>query len=253
MNPFLIGLVGDSDIARWPSPLLPNISSLTNTPTDDTTSGIPNVIVSGHPGMTLNQIVPHVQDAIVTLLQSDLPCTAPTNKFLVVCGGENDIGCGIPMCTSKLAFQSLLDLVQQTNVQQVSKRQHASSFQPSIVHLIFLGPKLEPWLRHDSAARKSYIQMSIIFEQLCHQQRRKDIESKSVQYCDSDIKYIHYIDCLTMFCGNCGTNRKSALYGGKDTADTIYFHSDQLHLSNDGYEIWKSAVEDKIATILSAS
>jgi lysophospholipase L1-like esterase len=254
MNLFLIGLVGDSDIAQWPISLLPNISPRTGTDTGTTSS---NVLVSGHSGMTLNQLLPRVKEAIATLLQHDSSCTAPTptNKFLVVCGGENDIGCGIPLSTSKLAFQSLLDLFHYTNtVNELSKHQHNFSLQSPIVHLIFLGPKFEPWLRHDNSARKSYVQMSITFEQLCRQQRKNDVENKSVTCCGSDVEYVHYIDCLTMFCGNSGGNNQiGAIYGGKAIPDTMYFHSDELHLSDLGYRIWKSKIEDKIATIRSTT
>jgi lysophospholipase L1-like esterase len=237
-----MGLVGDSDIARWPISLLPNITTATGTGNIGNHHNS-NVLVSGHSGMTLNQILPHVQDTITKLLQCDSSCTNSTDKFVVVCGGENDIGSGIPLNTSKLAFQSLLDLVHTTNV-ELSKR--SRSKQQHLLHLIFLGPKFEPWLRDDNATRKSYIQMSVTFEQLCHQQRKKD-----VSFCTLNTEYIHYMDCLTMFCGEFTRNQPGALYGGAANAEPIYFHADQLHLSEDGYAIWKSNIEDQISMILS--
>lgn len=265
MHSYHIGLVGDSDIARWPISLLPNIavSSSSSTTTNTNTSvrsasgsggsnNCSNVLVSGHSDMTLHQILPHVKDTITTLLQcDDSSCTNRTNKFIVVCAGENDIGCGIPLSTSKVAFQSLLDLFHDTNT-ELSQRQWGSTgttgaFIPQhVVHLLFLGPKLEPWLRNDNATRKSYLQMSLTFEKLCHQQRKKNITLN-----DLNVEYLHYINCLTMFCGEVSSNQPGALYGRKAIPEAVYFHSDQLHLSDEGYTVWKSKIEDKISLILS--
>jgi lysophospholipase L1-like esterase len=161
--------------------------------------------------------------------------------FVVVCGGENDIGSGVPLRSSQVTFQSLLDLFYETNIELSSRSNHhhhgdTPSLYPSraAVHLIFLGPKFEPWLQNDPASRRSYVQMSITFEQLC-QQKKTD--------------YIHYVDCLTMFCGN-SKNQPGALYGGTAIPESIYFHSDQLHLSEAGYAKWKSILEDQISMIL---
>lgn len=249
MNPYLIGLVGDSDIARWPIALRPNIS--TNISSDRTTThhdadnSTTSVLVSGHAGITLQEILCHVKDTITKLLQYDSSDATTNHRFVVVCGGENDIGCGVPLNTSKLAFQALLDHFHSTNL-ELSKRQYDATFvPPPVVHCIFLGPKLEPWLSNDAAARKSYIQMSTTFEQLCHQQRKKDVSD------GVNVEYIHYVDCLTMFCECSANDQPGALYGGKAVPATIYFHSDQLHISDAAYAIWKSKVEDKISAICS--
>ena len=260
MPPYFIGLVGDSDIARWPIHLLPNVEGAVGGDDDHNTTCHPNsshVLVSGHSGMTLQQILPYVKDMITTLLlQCDTPSQPRLVKnnplFVVVCGGENDIGGGIPLSDSKLAFQSLLDLFHETNIELPQRHRPTTAVsipQPHPdVHLLFLGPKFEPWFVNDTTTRKSYIQMSVMFEQLCQQQQKHNANTSSYDLVNNNI---HYMDCLTMFCGT--TNQRGALYGGKALPDTLYFHSDQLHLSDDGYAIWKTNIEDTISAILSAT
>lgn len=242
MNPYLIGLVGDSDIARWPVSLRPNLSFDRTGTHHDAETFTASILVSGHAGITLQEILCHVKDTITKLLQNASSDATTNHRFVVVCGGENDIGGGVPLSTSKLAFQALLDLFHPRNL-KLSKRQHDATFgPPPVVHCIFLGPKLEPWLSNDAAARKAYIQMSTTFEQLCHLQRKKDVSD------GVNVEYIHYVDCLTMFCGSCTTNHPpGALHSGIAMPATIYFHSDQLHLSDAAYAIWKSKIEDEIS------
>jgi lysophospholipase L1-like esterase len=184
-------LVGDSDIERWPKSLLPSAGQH-NPP-----------IVSGHSGSTLAEILPHV-------LQQALQSNGKT--ILVVCAGENDIG-SLPLWKSEAALKQLLE-------------ETVGSKQNNNMHLIFLGPKFEPWLHEDRESRKSYIQMSRAFQRLV------ELQDRSV-----------FVDSLTLFCG-ASARQPGALF--KAQPDPTYFNDDQLHLSTEGYRIWKDKVEETI-------
>jgi lysophospholipase L1-like esterase len=142
---------------------------------------------------------------------------------LVVCAGENDIGEGIPLAESERAFERLLEIA-------------FDRPNPETIRLIFLGPKFEPWLQDDPDAREQYISMSSAFEQY------RGVHPMS--------QFISFVDCLTMFCGESG-EQPGAVLGGEAIAEQKYFQSDQLHLSREGYEIWKEVVEDNILELVS--
>jgi lysophospholipase L1-like esterase len=165
----------------------------------------------GFSGATLGQIVKHAEASLLGNNEAAI-------IFLVVCAGENDIGEGLSLAKSQRAFERLLDI--------------AFNYQ---VRLIFLGPKFEPWLQDDPDARKQYVRMSLAFARCC-------MDHPMTQY-------ITFVDCLTTFCGESG-QQPGAVLGGKAVAEQRYFQSDQLHLSNDGYRIWKEVVEDCILQIL---
>jgi lysophospholipase L1-like esterase len=166
--------------------------------------------IKGDSGATLDQIVKHAE---ASLLEHGAGLL-----FLVACAGENDIGEGILLAKSERAFERLLEITFNRPA-------------PENVRLIFLGPKFEPWLQDDPDARKQYIRMSLAFTRCC-----KD---------HSMSRNISFIDCLTMFCGESG-QQPGAVHGGRAVAEQRYFQSDQLHLSNDGYRIWKEVVEECI-------
>ena len=195
-------LVGDSDIARWPSDLFPQSNSLQQTRT------------SAHSGATLREIVPHMEEALKDIQQADI-------IVLVACAGENDIGNGIFLDDTLLAFQELIRVFFRDN-NEIQRR------------LFFLGPKLEPWLDNDPSSRKQYVKLSRAFQRACIKHTR--------------FEEIVYIDCLTMFCGESG-NVPGATLGGQAKADPSYFDSDQLHLSYEGYQVWKGVVENHISKI----
>ncbi len=211
----LLFLIGDSDIDRWPSHLLPLLGK-TNW----------KCVVSGHSGATLEDILPIVAESLRRAPDRDL-----TNIILVICAGENNIGNGILMSVIEESFQKLLKIVFGESVDY-----HDSDFART-PKLIFLGPKIEPWLQHDAESRKQYIQLSRCFERICYQH-------------DSSKERILYLDCLTMFCGDTAI-LPGALLGGKALAETPYFDADQLHLSEKGYKIWKERVEDSILKLTS--
>jgi lysophospholipase L1-like esterase len=174
------------------------------------------VSIKGCNGATLYQIIKHVE---ASLLEHGAGLL-----FLVACAGENDIGDSISLGKSERAFKRLLE----TTFNRPA---------PENTRLIFLGPKFEPWLEDDPDARKKYIQMSLAFARCC--------KDHPMSQC------ISFIDCLTMFCGESG-QQPGAVLGGKAVAEHRYFQADQLHLTNDGYQIWKEVVEDCILRVITS-
>jgi len=203
-----LALVGDSDIAFWPNELHPKHTSLQD---DDDT--IP--IVSGHPGACLIDVVPKIAKIIAA--HGDA-------LILVACAGENDIGSGMSLDSTLQAMDRLLHAVFDSD--------------ETTVHLIFLGPKLEPWLQHDASSRKAYSKMSRALQRACTKHANAD--------------RIRYIDCLLMFCG-ASAGLPGAVHGGKAVAESRYFASDELHLSDEGYGVWKEVVENAIEELASGS
>ena len=167
----------------------------------------------------------------------DQQSRTPEPVFLVVCAGENDISSGVPLNKSHEAMESLLKIV--SSVGNTTKWLR--------VHLIILGPKLEPWLQDDPESRKAYIQMSRSFARIC-QQYNSNRNSDSDQASAYGIGKIHYLDCLTLFCE--GANEPGALFGGRAIPQVKYFDDDQLHLSKAGYRLWKHSVEAVMHNIL---
>lgn len=228
-----IVLVGDSDISRWPEALLPTAFSSNG-------DHAPQISISGHGGSTLKQVVPYVRDSL-TKIQDErrkarvLGRHSQETTVLVVCAGENDIGSGIPLFKSEESLKALLGIIF-----GVSK----SSSSEDSMYLIFLGPKFEPWLTDDLDARKSYVQMSRSFERLCSDFGNSDAFLRLHRN-----QSIVFVDCLTMFCGE-SAKQPGALLGGKAIPEKRYFNDDQLHLSDEGYALWKSILEEKILEIL---
>lgn len=207
----MVALVGDSDIERWPSELLP-ISDA-------------RVILSGHGGITLPDLLPHVEKILVERPQvSD--SLGSSCLIIVLCCGENDIGNGISLWNSKRSLQNLLDRIFSCNSNEVSMERY----------VVFLGPKLEPWLLDDDSSRKDYIKMSMTFKQCCLDH----------PCCHR----IFYVDCLLLFCLKETVQMPGSLHGGRAIPDANFFADDRLHLSIEGYEIWKEVVERYIHKIL---
>lgn len=202
--------VGDSDIARWPSELLPSRGH--------DVDEMPPPIASGHSGATLQEIVPHLKAALESL------DVIPDAIVLVACAGENDIGNGFSRDDTLSAFDELLRLF----------FGDAAANGTFCRRLIFLGPKLEPWLNDDPSSRKQYVKLSRAFQRACAKHERADD--------------ILFVDCLTMFCGD-SANVPGATLGGKAKADPKYFSNDQLHLSQEGYRIWKQVVENHLSDL----
>jgi hypothetical protein len=329
MPPF-IALVGDSDISRWPSELYPSLqipsnnnstSSRHGTADDEeetqqkgeataaTVTAAGGIIVSGHSGATLREVIPHVQETLENVLlstsnydrkssgankasairsrkdrrqlekkkKSDVPLTSAsdnesdsheanddesTSIFLVICAGENDNGNGISLKDSTQALDELLStilhhpLLLKADSSHTSSRGEISTKHHHVqVGVVFLGPKLEPWLRHDADARKEYIRMSRSFE-ACFQRHCNDIASQRPAISSSTrgnySLALSYVDCLTMFCGDNADKIPGALLGGMAQAQDVYFDRDELHLGNEGYKIWKHVVENRMGDMMSS-
>jgi lysophospholipase L1-like esterase len=251
---YQIALVGDSDIAFWPNELYPSInlsvlaassalpsssSSLTTIPHQSS----PQLLVSGHSGATLAEIIPHVR-AIMSEWKRDsdgtnnkvMTTSSSSNLIIVACAGENDIGNGIPLSQSVSALTEFLDVV--FDCQNGTNTNDRNSKNPFV---IFLGPKFEPWLEQDSDSKRQYSAMSRAFERCCREYKKGDSGHQQQQ----QQQQVYYVDCLTMFCGETA-HIPGAVLGGRATADDNFFASDQLHLSYEGYSVWKEVVEHVI-------
>lgn len=230
-------MIGDSDIARWPKELLPSVSSRDDSgglqqECYETCLPTSSISVSGHSGATLSQIIEPLKEGLERIAQTPRAkhraattvLQAPRESVVVVvCAGENDIGDGVPLAKSEEALETSLKTVFGDFGSRLSR-----DFR---LHMIFLGPKLEPWLKDDMDARKAYIRMSKSFERICNAR-------------DGVI----FVDCLTMFCGE-SANQPGSLFGGRAIPETQYFNDDQLHLSEEGYLQWKKVVEERIRAL----
>ena len=56
-----------------------------------------------------------------------------------------------------------------------------------------------------------------------------------------------------MFCDEETTNLPGARFCGRAKAEPYYFCSDQLHLSDSGYDVWKDIIETIILQFTSSS
>ena len=256
-------VVGDSDIAFWPKEFLPS-------PTDDEWQ---QPVVSGDSGATLSEVLPHLRSVLARTTRSNddddikssgnhgggrATATTPDMLVVIACAGENDIGEGLSLERSVEALREFLDVVfrldDSCNSNSGSDRRKKGDDDR---FLIFLGPKFEPWLEHDPSYKKKYGAMTRAFQRClqeygaenCDTNNDEDNETKNSSATNDRI---HFIDCLTMFCGETAT-LPGARLGGRAKADPRFFASDQLHLSKEGYEIWKDVVETKIRQCVSSS
>mmetsp|Transcript_13769 Transcript_13769/g.32156 ORF Transcript_13769/g.32156 Transcript_13769/m.32156 type:complete len:265 (-) Transcript_13769:472-1266(-) len=258
-------VVGDSDIAYWPKELLPS-------PSDNAVVSVEKEwnqpLVSGHSGATLSGVVPHLKSVLAESLTNSVGNGCAENNertgtssgekddvlVVVACAGENDIGEGLSLEKSVKALQDFADAI------FLDDKCGDDRF------LVFLGPKFEPWLEDDPSYKKKYEAMTRAFRRCL-----EEYETKTIIDNDSYIKTskgnpstissndsnsgggrIHFIDCLTMFCGETA-NVPGARLGGRAKADPLYFRSDKLHLSKKGYEVWKEVVETTIRGFLPSS
>jgi len=215
-------LIGDSDIAYWPRHLLPCIDGVT--PTSD-------VILLGHSGATLQDVATRIEREMVVIQNSiRVVGQGRANEKLVVvaCAGENDIGNGLQLDSSVSSLNACLDQIFRIESAAASSRETIR-----IASVIFLGPKFEPWLSSDASTKKKYARMSRSFSRCCNQHVHSN--------------RIHFVDCLTAFCGDSAIV-PGAVLGGRASAQAKYFATDQLHLNDDGYTIWKVAIERLLAT-----
>ena len=208
-----IALVGDSDISRWPSELFPSLPSAAC-----------SVVRNGQSGSVLDETIELVSETVRDIATTEIEATeenAPKTKriIIVLCSGENDIGQGYSIDKMIRSFERVVDKCFEFD---------------GIIKVIYLGPKIEPWLTNDPSSRKQYVKLSKSLQRATERHNRK--------------VDIHYVDCLLMFCGE-SANIPGAVTA-KAKAEERYFHNDGLHLSDDGYSIWKEVIEGEIIKIL---
>jgi len=184
--------------------------------------------------------------------------------IFVACAGENDIGSGRSLDQILDTFRSFLDdlyclfspLAHSTtgndNIDIKIKRNHANNYDGSTsshkinhsnnnnFHLIFIGPKLEPWLSKDFSSRKQYAKLSNGLQRCMRKHSGHNSNSGRMTY----------VDCLTLFCTEDTANVPGAVHGGRAVPDPVYFDGDGLHLSEVGYAVWKEMIEKEILTLL---
>ena len=219
--PCHIVLVGDSDISRWPPELFPSPS----------TNAAFSVVRNGLSGAVFDETISLVSETLRDAIACTATKTAATEKnapstsriIVVICAGENDIGQGYSIDKIIRSFERVVD--------------ECFGFEVPVSRMIYLGPKIEPWLTHDPSSRKQYVKLSKSLQRAIERHNRK-----------ADI---HYIDCLLMFCGE-SANIPGAVTA-KAKAEERYFHNDGLHLSDEGYSIWKQVIEDEVNKILLAT
>ena len=154
MSLYHIALVGDSDISRWPTELFPS-------PSKSPASW--SVVRNGLSGACLEEITGLVAKAV-----ADIAMEAEENErkknsplILVMCAGENDIGQGYSIDKIIRSFERCVD--------------ECFAFATD-TKVIFLGPKLEPWLTNDHSSRKKYIKLSKAFQRAVERHIRKGDE-----------------------------------------------------------------------------
>ena len=236
--------IGDSDIARWPDDLYPSPSTKASLGHHHITSTVINHAKGG-------ASMKHLREQIA-LSMKQLSGKHYDAIIFIACAGENDISNGMDIDEIMKSFEKAANIL-------FSPTMIATSHQ---IHFIFIGPKVEPWMEDgELEARKGYFQLS---ERL--NQAREKIsasiwswddgdgdQSISSRLCGvggvggGDGRSIHYIDALTMFCGD--TNSRSVC-AGKAVAERIYFDEDGLHLSNEGYELLRKEVESVLEHII---
>ena len=212
-----IVFLGDSDISRWPSSFYPSIQEATG---KDCDIRCVNIAKGG-------AVISDMQNQLKTLRDDGSEEEDEANTVFVACAGENDISSVQPIDMIQKAFASFLEEL------FGSKRTHQQS-----KHLIFFGPKFEPWLTEDFASHKQYTKMSNALQ--------RTIRKIQEPYKEN----IVYVDCLTMFCTAETKAVPGAVHGGRAVPDRSYFDSDELHLNNEGYKVWRVIVKEKIEGIL---
>jgi lysophospholipase L1-like esterase len=181
-------------------------------------------ILFGHSGATLQDVTTRLRREIDSVVTSIRCGKGEETKLVVVaCAGENDIGNGLSLDSSLSSLEAFLDQIFGIELATTSygERTH-------IAMVVFLGPKFEPWMEGDASSMDKYSKMSRSFARSCSQHVHTD--------------RMHYVDCLTMFCGD-SADLPGAVLGGRACAEPKYFASDRLHLNDEGYRIWKETIE----------
>jgi len=215
-----IVLLGDSDISRWPPSLYPECRNVHT-----------SVINYGQSGAILSDLLLQLQKWRIE--RQDMYNSCDVTNVFVVCAGENDLGLRRSIDSLLDTLRSFLDeLFPNSQLQQIQQSTPKS-------YLLFLGPKFEPWLTDDISNRKQYVKLSNALNRTIH---------KHPGFCNNQMIFI---DCVTMFCTRETSSIPGAVYGGKALPKTEYFDRDGLHLSEEGYRIWKGTIETELNRISS--
>jgi lysophospholipase L1-like esterase len=224
--------LGDSDISRWPPSHYPTSVVNNNAAAAATTITCVNLAKGGAVmSDLLTQLKDWREDGNNISVESN-----NTTLIFVACAGENDVSSGQSIDKIQHSFTSFLEelfrvgrATDETNI--YNKK-----------HLIFFGPKFEPWLTNDHTSRKQYNKLSTALQRAV---RKSSVSSSHSQN-------IVYVDCLTMFCTSESKDVPGAVHGGRAIPDCRYFDSDELHLNDLGYDIWKEILDEKIQRIIHA-
>ncbi|KAL7435200.1 hypothetical protein ACHAXM_004502 [Skeletonema potamos] len=214
-----IVFLGDSDISRWPPSLYPTIKEVAG---KDCDIRCINIAQGG-------AVISDMQTQLKAFRDGDEE--EESNTLFVACAGENDLSSGQPFDEVQKAFTFFLEELFRPNSSR--KQMHQQN-----QNLIFFGPKFEPWLTEDYASRKQYTKLSNVLQRII----RKNQEPYS--------QNIVYVDCLTIFCTSESKDVPGAVYGGRALPDPTYFDSDELHLSDEGYKLWREIIKEKIQGML---
>lgn len=252
----ILAFIGDSDIYRWPRKLFPSMKTEVSEGESKTTY-ISRYAEDGALLRDLPRQIQNVYNDLISLAtqpkQQQQQETVFDSLTFIACAGENDISSGTAAAEMMLLMDYFEDIISsifcplQKSI-KLSKRK-----------LIFLGPKLEPWLEDDVDARMDYFKLSMKFSQKVQKWEKDqtlqnngkrinnakgdDDNNQHTQQKERLKEELHYIDCLKMFCGETSSYSVTSTTK-KALPQKVYFDStDGLHLSNKGYKIWKERIE----------
>jgi len=207
-----IHYVGDSDIYRWPKYLLPN-PNVAAASLSDRIFSLEKFKVHGRDGALLSDATSQLRNILIPKSPSS---HSNSSKVFIAYAGENDIGKGSSVDATVSEFRKFLVLVTHSE----------NSF------LLFIGPKIEPWLYLDEPSFRNYAQLSESMKRACAGKER-----------------VLFLDVLTLFCAG-ETPPGSVLDSRTNRADRTYFARDMLHLNDSGYRLLKAAVEEKLECLM---
>lgn len=258
-------LIGDSDMAKWPSSQLPSLANLPTLKHHNFKQVISNFAKNG---ALLSNVPSQVEKAIkeLNITVDNAPSNSSrkhhSNVFFIACAGENDLSQGFSVDAVMQSFNSLIDTI------------FSYSTCNNKPHLIFFGPKIEPWLnasdkddKNSEEMRKAYFQLSQRLKLCCHEfNTNVTVDHNHLQkhgfgnnhHCHSDGKNVTFINSLTLFCDGDEDdggesyidNGIGAILSGKVKANEKYFDTDGLHLNEEGYGIWKQELDILTSQIL---
>lgn len=211
--PHRLVMLGDSDISRWPAGLRPEHRDLS--PAENLAAG----------GAVMSDLLAQLGDWRSRGSRGGGgggECDAAA--IFLCCAGENDVGSGRPVDAVLETLRRFLD--------------EAIGGDSGDDRLVFIGPKLEPWLADDVRSRRLYTKLNTGLARAVrgHPSGR---EGRAA-----------YVECLTAFCTGETSTVPGAVYANRAMPDGRFFDGDMLHLNERGYEVWKLMVEVEINKML---